>query len=144
MRGRSSFDWVNFQAKVEAEDLEEWVSQHGPLPSKCLVLMRWAKFSLFQFSVFSQLKKNREVLPLGSKYIIILLKKGAVGESSTTRTRQNSWAEKTRLSRHSSFLVLAPLGSTGHHLCYHLVLRIFHEKKKNTRYLDFFKAREKL
>ena len=59
-----------------------------------------------------------------------IVEKGAVGESSTTRTRQNSWAEKTRLSRHSSFLVLAPLGSTGHHLCYHLVLRIFHEKKK--------------
>ena len=84
-----------------------------------------AKFSLFQF--FTGLKKT-----------------GAVGENSTTRTQQNSWAEKTRLSRHSSFLVLAPLGSTGHHLCYHLVLRIFHEKKKNTRYLDFFKAREKL
>ena len=28
------------QAKVEAEDLEAWVSQHGSLPSKCLVLMR--------------------------------------------------------------------------------------------------------
>merc|ERR1712156_799098 len=24
------------QAKVEAEDLEEWVSQHGPLPTKFL------------------------------------------------------------------------------------------------------------
>ena len=25
---------------MEAEDLEAWISQHGPLPSKCLVLMR--------------------------------------------------------------------------------------------------------
>merc|ERR1711971_312280 len=34
------------QAKVESEDLDAWVSQHGPLPSKCLVLMRsgWGKF----------------------------------------------------------------------------------------------------
>ena len=62
-----------------------------------------------------------------------LKKTGAVGENSTTRTQQNSWVEKTRLSRRSSFLVLAPLGSTGHHLCYHLVLRIFHEKRKKTQ-----------
>ena len=36
-------DWgfSSDQAKVDAEDLEAWVSQHGPLPSKCLVLMRF-------------------------------------------------------------------------------------------------------
>ena len=69
-----------------------------------------------------------------------IVEKGAVGESSTTRTRQNSWAEKTRLSRHSSFLVLAPPGSTGHHLCYHLVLRIFHEKKKKHNTFRFLQG----
>ena len=71
IRGQPSFDWVNFQAKVEAEDLEEWVSQHGPLPSKCLVLMRWQSSVYSSFSPgWKKQERLGKILPLGPNKIL--------------------------------------------------------------------------
>ena len=36
---------TDVEAKVEGEDLEAWVADHGDFPDRCLVLMRLAKIS---------------------------------------------------------------------------------------------------